>query len=110
MRRKMRLLSVALPVALARGSLLDPSFPGVYPYCPYAVYSMLPNYGQVKIETRRKDVVYIDSGSASTTDKDKKLALRPRRHDIEPRKSDGQTPFRERVAVTVGHTTKLRVS
>ncbi len=71
MRRKMRLLSVALPVALAGRSLLslppsvsaqrvrqriiivqpfDPFFPGAYPYYPYAVYSMLPNYGQVKIE------------------------------------------------------------
>lgn len=132
MRKKMRLLSVALLVAVAGGFLLslpptasaqrarqriiivqpfDPFFPGVYPYYPYPVYNMPPNYGQVKIDTKRKDAsVYIDGGFAATTDKAKKFALRPGQHDIELRNSDGQTLFHERVAVTLGNTTKLRVS
>ncbi len=132
MRRKMRLFSVALPLALAGGFLLsrppaasaqrvrqriiivqpfDPFFPGAYPYYPYPAYNVLPNYGQVKIDTKRKDAsVYIDGGFAATTDKARKFALRPGQHDVELRDSDGQTLFHERVAVTVGNTTKLRVS
>jgi hypothetical protein len=132
MRKKMRLLSVALPLAVVGGFLLslspsasaqrvrqrviivepfDPFFPGAYPYYPYPVYNVPPKYGQVKIETKRKDAsVYIDGGFASTTDKSRRFALRPGQHDIELRDSDGQTLFHERVAVTVGNTTKLRAS
>jgi hypothetical protein len=132
MRKKMRLLFVALPLAIVGEFLLslappasaqrvrqriiivqpfDPFFPGPYPYYPYPVYNMPPNYGQVKIETKQKNAsVYIDGGFASTTDKDKKFALRPGQHDIELRNSDGQALFHERVTVSVGHTTKLRVS
>ena len=133
MRKKMRLLTVAWLVAVAGGFLLslpptaasaqrarqriiivqpvDPFLPGAYPYYPYPVYNMPSNYGQVKIETKQKNAsVYIDGGFASTIDKDKKFALRPGQHDVELRNSDGQSLFHERVAVTLGHTTKLRVS
>src|SRR5215469_9962769 len=89
----------------------DPFFPGAYPYYPYPVYSAPRNYGQVKVETKRKDAsVYIDGGFAATTDKAKKFALRPGDHDIELRDPEGQTLFHERVAVTLGNTTKLHVS
>ena len=89
----------------------DPFFPGAYPYYPYLTYNVPPNYGQVKVETKRKDAsVYIDGGFAATTDKAKKFALRPGGHDIELLDPEGQTLFHERVAVTVGNTTKLHVS
>jgi len=72
----------------------DPFFPGAYP-------------GQVKGETKRKNAsVYIDGGFAATTDKAKKFALRPGGHDIELLDPEGQTLFHERVAVTVGNSTK----
>lgn len=71
---------------------------------------MAPNYGQVKVETNRKDTsVYIDGGFAATTDKAKKFALRPGGHDIELRDAEGQTPFHERIAVTIANTTELYV-
>ena len=54
--------------------------------------------------------MYIDGGFAATTDKAKTFALRPGDHDIELLDPEGQTLFHERVAVTVGNTTKLHVS
>ena len=69
-------------------------FPGAYPYYPYLNYNMPPNYGRVKVETKRKDAsVYIDSGFAATTDKAKKFALRPGGHDTELLDPEGQTCF-----------------
>jgi hypothetical protein len=53
--------------------------------------------------------VYIDGGFADKLEKAKKFALRPGTHDIELRDSDGRTLYQERVAVTVGKTTELRV-
>ena len=134
MRKLMRRLSIAFALAVAGVFLLslppaawaqrarpreriiivepfDPFFPGAYPYYPYLTYNVPPNYGQVKVETKRKDAsVYIDGGFAATTDKAKKFALRPGSHDIELLDPEGQTLFHERVAVTVGNTTKLHVS
>jgi hypothetical protein len=54
--------------------------------------------------------VYIDGGYAARIRETKKFALRPGNHDIELRDSDGRTFYQERVAVTIGHTTKLHVS
>ena len=54
--------------------------------------------------------VYIDGGYAAEIRKDKKFTLRPGNHEIELRDSDGQTVYRENVAVIVGKTTKLQVS
>ena len=87
--------------------VIDPFFPYPYPYPPYYVQS---NYGYVKLDTHRKDLaVYVDGGYTDRTEKNKKFALRPGNHDIELRDSDGQTLFSERVAVTVGKTTKVEV-
>ena len=70
-----------------------------YPYYPWGYYLYAypgyytPAYGEVKIETHRKDLaVYIDGGYAAEIKKDKKFTLKPG------------------VAVTVGKTTKLQVS
>ena len=54
--------------------------------------------------------VYIDGGYAAEIRKDKKFTLRPGNHEIELRDSDGQTVYRENIAVIVGKTTKLQVS
>jgi hypothetical protein len=115
------LLLTTAPTAAAqrvrgRVVIVEP-FPGpyFYPVYPYGYYPYPPYYaanlGEIKIDTHRKDAsVYIDGGFAATTDKAKKFALRPGTHDVELRDSDGQTIYQERVAVTVGHTTKLHVS
>jgi hypothetical protein len=79
-----------------------------YPYAPYGYY--VGNYGEVKIDTHRKDLsVFIDGGFAANTKDDKKFKLRPGNHDIELRDPEGQTVVRENVAVTFGKTTKLAV-
>ena len=88
----------------------SPYYPwGFYPYGYPGYYA--PPYGEVKIETRRKDLaVYIDGGYAAEIKKDKKFTLKPGNHEIELRDSDGQTVYQEKVAVIVGKTTKLQVS
>jgi hypothetical protein len=134
MRKTMRWCSIALACAMTGGLLLavapsasaqrirtrvvivepGPFFGPFYPfygYYPYPPNYMAENFGEVKIETHLKDAqVYIDGGYAARIKEAKKFALRPGNHDIELRDSDGQTFYQERVAVTVGHTTKLRVS
>lgn len=137
MLQTMRLLSTALACAMTGGLLLGlaptasaqrfrgrvviagpgPYFGpyGFYPYYgyyPYPPYYMAANYGEVKLETHHmKDArVYIDGGYAARIREASKFALKPGEHDIELRDSDGQTLYQERVAVTVGHTTKLHVS
>ena len=65
----------------------------------------------MKIDTHRKDLsVYIDGGYAAEIRKNRKFTLRPGNHEIELRNSDNATVYSERVAVTVGQTTKLHVS
>jgi len=129
MRRKMRLLSIAVTLLVTGGLSLASApqasaqrrrviivepFPhyypwGFYPY-PYAPYGYYGNYGEVKVDTHRKDLaVFIDGGFAANTKHDKKFALRPGNHDIELRGPEGQTVLRENVAVIVGKTTKLEV-
>lgn len=95
MRKLMRRFSIAFALAVTGGFLLnlpptslaqtarpreriiivepfDPFFPGAYPYYPYLTDNVPPNYGQVKVETNRKDTsVYVDGGFAATTDKAK---------------------------------------
>jgi len=128
MRRKMRLLSIAVALLVTGGLglasaphasaqrrrviIVEP-FPhyypwGFYPYAPYGYYGS--NYGEVKVNTHRKDLaVFIDGGFAANTKDDKKFALRPGNHDIELRTAEGQTVLRENVAVIVGKTTKLEI-
>jgi hypothetical protein len=132
MRKTTRLVSIALASAITGGLLLSmapaasaqrvsrrviivQTFPGPffypYGYYPYPPSYMAANYGEIKIDTHRKDVaVYIDGGYAATTRKTKKFALRPGTHDVELRDSDGRTVYQERVAVMVGQTTKLHIS
>jgi hypothetical protein len=82
-----------------------------YGYYPYPPTYMAANFGEVKIETHQKDAeVYIDGGYAARIKETKKFALRPGNHEIELRDSDGRTFYQERVAVTVGQTTKLHAS
>lgn len=93
--------------------VVEPFYPyypwGFYPY-GYSGYSA-PAYGEVKIETHRKDLaVYIDGGYAAEIKKDKKFTLKPGNHEIELRDSEGQTIYQEKVAVIVGKTTKLQIS
>jgi hypothetical protein len=131
MRRAMRCFSSILAVLVVGGFLLSAA-PGVsagqlrrrvivvepfYPYYPWGYYPYAyrgyyaPAYGEVRIETHRKDLaVYIDGGYAAEIKKDKKFTLKPGNHQIELRDSDGQTVYQEQVAVTVGKTTKLQVS
>jgi len=90
----------------------DPFFPygGYYSYPPRYVAA---NYGEVKIEAHHQDKeanVYIDGGFAANMRDHHRFAMRPGNHDIELRDSDGQTIYKEHVAVTIGQTTKLRVS
>ncbi len=97
-------------VIVERGPFFGPFYPW-YGYYPYPPSYMAENFGEVKIETHQKDAkVYIDGGYAARIKEAKKFALRPGNHDIELRNSDGQTFYQERVAVTIGHTTKLHVS
>jgi len=82
-----------------------------YPYPP--AYGYAGDYGEVKIEAHHHDKdanVYIDGGFAANLRDHHKFALRAGNHDIKLRDSDGQTVYQERVAVTVGETTKLHVS
>ena len=89
--------------------VFDPFFDYPYPYT-YAPDYMASTFGYVKIKTELKDAsVYIDGGFADKTAKAKKFALRPGTHNIELRDSDGRKLFQERVAVTVGQTTELKV-
>ena len=131
MRKTTRLLSITLAAAVAGGLFLGMApgasahirhafvvvGPGFYgPFYPYGYYPyppayMVANYGEVKIDTHRKDaVVYIDGGYAARVKDSKKFALRPGNHQIELRDSDGQTIYQEKVAVTIGRTTKLHIS
>src|SRR5262249_38140793 len=139
MRKPMRLASIALASAIAGALLLgmtptasaqrvirrrvvviepspffyEPFFPYDY-YYPYPpAYGYARNYGEVKIEAHHHDKdanVYIDGGFAANLHDHKKFGLRAGNHEIELRNSEGQTIYHERVAVTIGETTKLRVS
>ena len=133
MRKTMRRCSITLAAVLTGGLLLGmapaasaqrivrqhvvvvapgPFFYGPFPYYGYYPYppAYAANYGEVKIDTHRKDAsVYIDGGYAGQIRETKKFALRPGNHNFELRDSEGQTIYQEQVAVTVGHTTKLHV-
>jgi hypothetical protein len=88
----------------------DPFFPRAYPHYPYLTYNVPANYGQVKVETERKDAsVYIDGGRRDNG-QSQEIRASARRPRYRVARSRGQTLFHERVAVTVGNTTKLRVS
>jgi len=136
MRKTMRLGSIVLAVAIT-GTLFLGLTPTVsaqfrhrvvivergpffydpfFPYGGYYYYSYPPryaNFGEVKIvaHNEQKDSnVYIDGGFAARLRDHNKFAMRPGNHEIELRNYDGQPIFQEKVAVTIGQTTKLHVS
>ena len=97
-------------VVVGPGPFFGPFYP-YYGYYPYPPAYMAANFGEVEFKTHLKNAkVYIDGGYAAQIKETKKFALRPGNHDIELRDSDGQTLYQERVAVTIGQTTKLHVS
>lgn len=106
-----RVISRRVVVIETRPFFYDPFFPyGYYSYPPRYVAA---NYGEVKIEAHHQDKdanVYIDGGFAANLRDHHRFAMRPGNHDIQLRDSDGTTIYQERVAVTIGQTTKLRVS
>jgi hypothetical protein len=138
MRVNRRLLSIALASVMTGGLLLaltptvsaqrvrgrvvfvapGPYWGGFYPYgsYPYGYYPYPPdylaaNFGEVKLDTHLKDAaLYVDGGYAAKVKDAKKFALRPGNHEIEVRNSDGQTIYKEQVAVLAGHTTKLHIA
>jgi|SRR5215472_3695489 len=89
-----------------------PVGPIVYPY-PYPYYGYggyYANVGYVKLQTHRKDAsVYINDGFAGTTSKSKTFALRPGNYDLKLQDPEGTVLYNERIAVTLGNTTKIRV-
>jgi hypothetical protein len=97
-------------VVVAPVRVYDPFFP--YAYYPYGYPAgyVAGNYGYVKVDTHGQQAsVYIDGGYAAKTHKSKKLALRAGNHNIELKDSNGKTFFQEKVAITVGETTKVDV-
>lgn len=66
-------------------------------------------FGNVKMDTKRKDVmVYVDGGFAGRITDLKKFSLPAGNHDIELRDSKGQPIFKEQVQVIPGKTVEVR--
>lgn len=87
-----------------------PVGPFLYPYPYYGYPGYYANVGYVKLETHRKDTaVYINGGFAGTTDKSKKFALRPGDYNLKLQDPEGAVLYDQRIAVTLGNTTKIRV-
>ena len=87
--------------------------PAWYPW-PHAYwgpsYVVIPQTGDVKIDTHLKDAaVYVDGGYAGMTDKLKEFPLRPGNHMIEVRNSAGDMLYHNRVQVLLGKTTKIKL-
>jgi hypothetical protein len=73
-------------------------------------YVVVPQTGDVKIDTHLKDAaVYVDGGYAGTTGKLKDFSLRPGNHIIEVRDSAGDMLYHNRVQVLLGKTTKIKL-
>jgi hypothetical protein len=73
-------------------------------------YVVIPQTGDVKIDTHLKDAaVYVGGGYAGTTDKLKEFSLRPGNHIIEVRNSAGDMLYHNRVQVLLGKTTKIKL-
>src|SRR5260370_27563651 len=87
-------------VIVGPGPFYGPFYPfyPYYGYYPYPPYYMAGNYGEVKIETHRKDAqVYIDGGFAAPIKETKKFPLRPVNPTTELPHFEGPTNFRDRV-------------
>jgi hypothetical protein len=81
-----------------------PYWGGYYPYGPYFA---APAAGQVKLETKVKDAeVFINGSLAGTVGQLKTMTLYPGSYQIEVR-APGRAPFKQRIYVVAGKTTKL---
>jgi len=81
--------------------------PGWY----YPGYAVVPNTGEVRIDTHLKDAsLFVDSGYVGPVTKFKKFSLKPGTHDIELRDGYGSVLFDERVHVIVGKSVEVRPS
>jgi len=77
---------------------------GMYPYGPYGA----PNAGEVKLDTKIKDVeVFINGNYAGTVGQLKTMMMRSGKYDISVR-APGRTPFEQQVYVVAGKTLKLQ--
>lgn len=73
---------------------------------PYG-YSVNPNAGEVKLETKVKDAgVFINGAYAGTTHENKSMHLRPGAYNIEIKEA-GNTRYAEKVYVVAGKTLHL---
>jgi len=79
--------------------------PGWY----YPSYSIVPNTGEVKIDTHLKDAaLFVDGGYVGPISKFKRFSLSPGNHDIELRDAYGGHIFDQRVHVIVGKSVEVR--
>jgi hypothetical protein len=81
--------------------------PGWY----YPTYSIVPNTGEVKIDTHLKDAsLFVDGGYVGPINKFKRFSLSPGNHDIELRDAYGDHIFDQRVHVIVGKSVEVRAA
>lgn len=74
----------------------------------YRPYYVVPNSGEVRLDTKVKDAqVFINGAYAGTTHENKTMHLRPGSYNIEIRE-DGQTAFAQKVYVALGQTVRLK--
>jgi len=77
---------------------------GWYPYGPYFA---TPNAGEVKFDTKVKDAeVFINGALAGTVGQLKTITMHPGTYEFEVR-APGRAPFKQKVFVVAGKTTKL---
>lgn len=95
------------PLPQASGPIAGPSNP--YPGNPGLGFPQPRLYGNLKIETKRKDVmVYVDGGFAGRITDLKKFSLAAGNHDIELRDARGQTVFKEQVNIIPEKTVEVK--
>jgi len=81
--------------------------PGWY----YPGYAVVPNTGEVRIDTHLKDAsLFVDGGYVGPVNKFKKFSLKPGNHDIALRDGYGSDLFNERVHVIAGKSIEVRPS
>jgi len=94
------------PLPQVPGAVRSPSDPYAYPGFGFPQPRL---FGNVKIDTKRKDImVYVDGGFAGRITDLKKFSLPAGNHDIELRDSKGQPIFKEHVQVIPQKTVEVR--
>ena len=95
------------PLPQVAGTIPGPSYP--YPGNPGVGLPQPRLFGNVRIETKRKDVmVYVDGGFAGRIADLKKFPLAAGNHEIELRDSKGQTLFKEQIQVIPQKTVEVK--